>query len=147
MSLFPQWHSPDDEDLPEPPQIRRLRRLVSALIVVLIAGVLIVTGTLVIRLVDRSAARVSQDGDPKVALRDALSRPAIAADAFNLPEGNRVIALGRAAEEVLIVTRDAAGREWLHSFDAETGAVRSISRIERRAAPENAPASRATGHR
>ena len=40
----------DDEDLPEPPQVRRLRLLVSVLMVVMIGGMVVVAVTMVLRL-------------------------------------------------------------------------------------------------
>ncbi|MHA1528832.1 MAG: DUF6476 family protein, partial [Alphaproteobacteria bacterium] len=40
----------DNEDLPEPPQVRRLRLLVSVLMVVLIGGMVVVAVALVLRL-------------------------------------------------------------------------------------------------
>jgi len=96
-----------------------LRRLVTALIVVLILGVITVAATLVIRLGQVEGSRAPVPPAP------------IAAERLSLPEGETALALGRSAGELLVWTRDEAGRERLRSFSAETGAVRSVTLIER----------------
>lgn len=107
----------DDEDLPEPPQLKRLRWLVTALIVVLIGGVVTVVTTLVIRL----GALTGPVGP----------LPPVSAEALLLPEGAEVLSLGRGPGEVLVLTRDADGEERLRAFDAETGAERSVTAVRR----------------
>ncbi|MFQ5567765.1 MAG: DUF6476 family protein [Paracoccaceae bacterium] len=107
----------DDDDLPEPPQVRRLRLLVSALIVVLIGGMVVVAIALVLRLGGLGGT-------------DKAPAPVTAAE-FALPEGAEVISLGRGPGEVLILTRDPAGAETLRVFDAGSGAETSATPITR----------------
>ncbi|MEL6218973.1 MAG: DUF6476 family protein [Pseudomonadota bacterium] len=107
----------DPEDLPEPPALRRLRLLVSTLMVALIVGILSVAAVLVIRLGGLSPTA------PKLI--------PITAERFALPAGAEVQGLGRAGGEVLILLRLADGRERLHAYDAESGALLSNSAIER----------------
>lgn len=88
------------------------------LIVVLILGVITVAVTLVIRL-------GALESTPK-----DLGAP-IAAETLILPEGEKVIALGRGAGEILVFTRGEDGQERLRSFAAGTGAERSVTAIAR----------------
>lgn len=106
------------EDLPEPPQVRRLRRLVSLLMLVLIGGMLVVVVAMVVRLGAFQGARQAAPGP-------------VSADAFALPEGAEPVALGRAPGEVLILTREPSGAETLRVFDAATGAQVSATPIRR----------------
>jgi hypothetical protein len=106
-----------DEDLPEPPQVRRLRLLVSALMVVLIGGMVAVAVSLVLGL----GALTGSDPAPT---------PVNAAE-FTLPEDAEVVSLGRGPGEVLILTRDPAGAETLRVFDATSGAEKSATPINR----------------
>ena len=55
----------------------------------------------------------------------------VSATEFTLPEGAEVISVGRGLGEVLIVTRDPAGAETLHIFDAASGAKKSATPIRR----------------
>ncbi|MEM6676575.1 MAG: DUF6476 family protein [Pseudomonadota bacterium] len=105
----------DDEELPEPPQVRRLRQMVSALMIASIVGVLALAGTVVIRL----------------GLGGEAPPPPVAAEALSLPDGERIIAIGRTRAEVLLTTEDAAGVERLRIFDASTGKARSETLITR----------------
>jgi hypothetical protein len=107
-----------DDDLPEPPQVRRLRLLVSALMVVLIGGMLIVVGAMVIRLGALGGPQRADLGP-------------VAAANFTLPAGAEAVALGRGPGEVLILTRDASGAETLRVFDAASGAEKSATPISR----------------
>ena len=86
-----------DEDLPEPPQVRRLRLLVSALMVVLIGGMVVVVVALVLGL----GALTGPDAAPGP----------VSAAQFTLPEGAEVVSLGRGPGEVLILTREPSGAE------------------------------------
>jgi hypothetical protein len=106
-----------EEDLPEPPQVRRLRLLVSALMVVLIGGMVVVAVTMVLRLGALNGS-------------DVAPAPVNAAE-FTLPEGAEVVSLGRGPGEVLILTRDPAGTETLRVFDAGSGAEKSATPITR----------------
>jgi len=107
----------DAEDLPEPPQVRRLRLLVSVLMVVLIGGMVVVAVTLVLRL---------------GGLNGSEKAPApIGAAEFSLPVGAEVVTVGRGPGEVLILTRDAAGAETLRIFDAGSGAEKSATPVTR----------------
>ena len=107
----------DDEDLPEEPQVRRLRLLVSLLMVVLIGGMVVVAVAMVLRLGALNGS-------------DAAPGPVSAAE-FTLPDGAEVISLGRGPGEVLILTRDAAGTETLRVFDAGSGAEKSATPVTR----------------
>jgi hypothetical protein len=107
----------DDEDLPEPPQVRRLRLLVSVLMVVMIGGMVVVAVAMVLRL-------GGLNGSEK-----ALT-PVSAAE-FSLPEAAEVVSLGRGPGEVLILTRDPAGAETLRIFDSGSGAEKSATPVRR----------------
>jgi hypothetical protein len=107
---------PQDDDLPEPPQIRRLRLLVSLLIVVLIGGMLVVVVAMVIRLGSIGAP-------PRLA--------PVTAEAIALPAGAEVVAVGQGGAGVLILTRDAGDAETLRVFDPATGAELSATPVLR----------------
>jgi len=106
----------DDDDLPEPPQVRRLRLLVTTLMVVLILGMVIVVAAMVVRL-------------------GLLNAPAptvpIAAEALALPQGHEVVSLGRGEGQVLVLTRAPDGTETLRAFDAVTGEQVSATPVTR----------------
>jgi hypothetical protein len=109
----------DDDDLPEAPQVRRLRLLVMALMVVLIGGMVVVVVAMVVRL--------GVLGGP-----DKAPAPGpVTASEFNLPKGADVVSLGRGPGEVLILTRDPAGTETLRVFDATSGGAKSATPITR----------------
>lgn len=107
-----------DEDLPEPPQVRRLRRLVSLLILVLIGGMLVVVVAMVLQLGALKGDRAAAPGP-------------VTADAFALPGNAKVVSLGRAEGQVLMLTRDPSGAETLRVFDAASGAEVSATPIRR----------------
>ncbi len=100
-----------------PPQVRRLRLLVSALMVVLIGGMVVVAVAMVLRLGALGGS-------------DAAPGP-VGAGEFTLPEGAEVISLGRGPGEVLILTRDPAGAETLRVFDAGSGVEKSATPVRR----------------
>jgi len=107
----------DAEDLPEPPQVRRLRLLVSVLMVVMIGGMVVVAVSMVLRL---------------GGLGGVQTAPApVSAAEFALPVGAEVVSVGRGPGEVLIVTRGPAGAETLRIFDAASGAEKSATPITR----------------
>ena len=108
-------HDPDE--FPEPPQLRRLRRLVTWLMIVLIVGVLAIAGTIVIRL--------------GFGVGEVLSGGPIRAERFRLPAGAEIIAVGRGRGTVMFVLRRPDGAEALHAFDAATGQPVSQSEILR----------------
>jgi hypothetical protein len=110
----------DDDDLPEPPQVRRLRLLVTALMVVLIGGMVVVAVAMVARLGGLGG------------LDEAPLPGPVSAEAFNLPESADVVSLGRGPGEVLILTRDPAGAEMLRVFDAASGDETSATPITRK---------------
>lgn len=98
--------------------------MVSALILVLIAGVVVIAATIVIRLGGLgSIGEGAQDAA-------GLAAP-VGADSLALPAGAEIRAIGRAGGEILIVTRGPDGTEALRAFDAATGAVRSVTAIRR----------------
>jgi hypothetical protein len=110
--------SPDD-DLPEPPRLRTLRRLVTGLTMTLIAGVAMITGALVLRISGGTPASVPLD-------------PArVTADAVVLPAGQRVTATGGSGTTVMLVTQGDDGIERLLLIDGETGAIRRTLTLEK----------------
>jgi hypothetical protein len=109
--------SKNDEDLPEPPQVRRLRLLVSVLMVVMIGAIVVVVISLV-------------RGIGALDLSKTALEP-VSAEQFSLPVDAEAITLGRGLGEVLILTRDPAGIETLRIFDAATGAEISATPITR----------------
>ena len=113
-------HAADDEALPEPAPIRRMRRLVTALLVVMILGMVVVSAALVSRL------GVVMGG---VA---APAGPGPLPEAVALPAAAEIVAVGRAGGDLLIVTREADGAEHIRAFDAATGAPGPVTRVERR---------------
>lgn len=115
-------------DMPEPPTLRRLRLLVTTLMVVLILGMVSIVAVLVIRLGGFGAVgQIATVADP------------IAADRFALPEGAEVRALGRGPGVVLIWLRQPDGSEMLHEYEAVGGGLRSATPIRRE--PAQAPTS------
>lgn len=105
-----------EEDLPEPAALKRLRWLVTALLGVLIVGMIAVTLTLVIGV---------------SGLGERTAPVPIAAERLTLPTDERVTALGRAQGEILIWTRDAAGTERLRAFADVDGTPRSVTAVVR----------------
>lgn len=104
------------EDWREVPQLRGLRRLVTALTAVLMFGVLAVAATLVIR--------IAMEPGPS-----PLS--AVGAERVALPAGETVIASGAGPSALTLVTRDAEGRERLRLYRPDTGALIDTVNIAR----------------
>jgi hypothetical protein len=100
------------DDLPEPPRLRALRRLVTVLTATLILGVITVVALLVIRL---------------SALQPAP--PPVLPDALALPAGETAQAVTLGTGWVAVVTRDAAGAERIRVYDAATGTERAAVAI------------------
>ena len=98
-----------------------MRLLVSALMVVLIGGMVVVAVAMVLGLGALSG--------PDNALAP-VSEP-VSATEFTLPEGAGVVSVGRGLGEVLILTRDPAGAETLRVFDAGSGTEKSATPIKR----------------
>ena len=96
--------------------MRRLRLLVTSLMVVLIVGMVVVVAAMVVRL--------GLVGEP------APLAP-VTAGQFTLPQGAEVVAIGRGPGEVVILTRDAAGAETLRVFDAASGTKISATPVVR----------------
>lgn len=83
------------------------------MMIVLMAGILTIAATIVIRLGFGGGAQ------------------AVPAAAFSVPKG-KITGLGRGEGTVLMVVRDAEGIEWLHVFDAgKGGKPLSVSRVVR----------------
>ena len=106
----------DGEDLPEPPPLRRLRWLVTALTLVLIVGVVIIVGALVMRITGPAAVQAP---------------PRMEAERISVPAGERITATGAATGTLIVVTEDAGGQERLRVYDAASGALRHVTLIDR----------------
>ncbi|MEM9782949.1 MAG: DUF6476 family protein [Pseudomonadota bacterium] len=109
-----------DEDLPEPPQVRRLRYLVSGLTLASIIAVLAIAATVFIRL-----GLAPQE--PAVSTAPAP----VTAEALRLPEGETITTIGQSGGVILAVTEDGEGALSLRRWDAETGAQLSVTPILR----------------
>ena len=105
--------SEDEEELPH---LRRLRRMVMALMVVLMLGIVAIAATIVIRL--------GLGGD------DPVPRPITAASLI-LPADHQIIATGRGPGEVHFTVVSPDGAELLIVLDAASGAERSRTLITR----------------
>lgn len=90
--------------------LRRLRRLVTALTITLILGVITIVVLLVIRL---------------AGMTPPPDLPATVA----LPPGEEATAMTRGEGWVAVVTIDARGAERIRVIDAATGAPRSVTEI------------------
>ncbi len=99
-----------DKDFPEPPRLRQLRRLVTALTATLIVGVITIVALLVIRL---SAAPAPLALPPDV----------------RLPAGESARAVTLGSDWLAVVTVDAAGQERIRVLDRATGAERGMAEI------------------
>ena len=111
-------YDPED-DVEEPPQLRRLRILVMALMVVLMLGIVTIAVTIVIRL-----GFVGEG-------TGGATVPQLRAEAVALPEGAEITALGQGAQGLLVSIRLADGRELLRVHDAVTGALVQETVIQR----------------
>lgn len=107
----------DEDAFPEPPRLRRLRRLVTALTVILGLGMLVITGSIAWRLLGPGAL------PPPAA--------AVGAESLTLPEGRAPVALGATGTEILVWTRDAAGAERLMLFRRSDGRLLSDTPVRR----------------
>lgn len=85
----------NDQLPPEPPQIRLLRRLVTALTVVLIVGMIVIVGLMVWRLGPRGVG------------------PALPAE-IALPAGERLTGYAQNPDWTVLITSDDAGTQRLH---------------------------------
>lgn len=103
----------DDDEPPEPRRLRALRRLVSALTLTLIVGVIVIAATLVIRL---GLSPASPALPPDVAL----------------PAGERARAVTMGLGWVAVVTVDGQGVERIRVLDVDTGAERAVTEIRPR---------------
>ena len=104
------------EDWREVPQLRSLRRLVTALTAVLMLGMLAVAVALIIRISMEPAAK-------------PLS--SVGAEAVTLPAGETITAVGTTAAAVTVATTDAGGAERLRMFDPRTGAEIGVVDVKR----------------
>ncbi len=94
-----------DEEVIEPPQVRRLRLLVMALMVVLMLGIVTIAVTIVIRL----------------GFAGEASAQKLTAEAIALPVGAEITALGHGPSGVLVTVRQKDGSEVLRLHDAASG--------------------------
>ncbi len=99
------------DEAPEPRRLRALRRLVTALTLTLIVGVITVVGLLVIRL-------------------NALAPPVALPESLSLPAGESARAVTLGSDWVAVVTVDAAGQERIRVLDRTSGAPRGSAEIE-----------------
>lgn len=90
--------------------------MVSALLVVLMAGMVVVVAAMVLKL-------GAVGGSPKLA--------PVTAQGLTLPVGAEVVAVGQGGAGVLVITRDASGAETLRAFDPASGAQVSATAIAR----------------
>lgn len=95
---------------PEPPGLRRLRRLVTLLTVTLIVGIATIVGLLAVRL---------------TSVGDAPALP----ETIALPPGERAGAVTFGSDWLAVVTVDAAGRERIRILDRASGAPRGVAEI------------------
>ncbi|MEL6235654.1 MAG: DUF6476 family protein [Pseudomonadota bacterium] len=100
------------EDLPEPRQLRLLRRLITLLIVVLIVGVITIVGLLVIRLAQTPRAVT-------------LELP----ESVDVPQNEVVEAVTVAKAWIIVVTRSNTGAVRARLFDAQTGRLQDVVAI------------------
>ncbi len=89
-----------------------MRWIVTGLTGVMLVGVLAILGILV-----------------TLVLRPAGSAPPVLPAALTLPPGERAEAATLGRGWVLVVTRDAAGRERLRLFDAQSGRARQVVEV------------------
>ncbi len=92
----------EPQDLPEPPRLRRLRRLVTTLMITLIAGFILIVVTLVLRLT-------------------ATPPPLVLPEEIPLPAGESAAAVTFGDGWIALVTRDASGTERIRILDRVTG--------------------------
>jgi hypothetical protein len=109
----------DDDDLPEPPRVRALRRLVTVLTATLIVGVVAIAGALVIRIARPPAP-------PAIPASAAFDVGALTAETVALPEGEAITALGAAGSGLMIATRDATGAERLRLYGPDGALLRVV---------------------
>ena len=109
----------DETEPPEPPRLRALRRLVTALTASLILGVAVVAAAMVLRLAG------SGGGAPG----DALGP--LSAERIALPEGETIVAVGGGGGRLLVATRDRDGRERIRAFDPSDGAPGPVVAVDR----------------
>lgn len=105
-----------EEDEEEPPQLKRLRLLVTVLTIVLILGIVTIAATIVIRLGFGGMQSV-----PVGVLAEALS----------LPADHQIVATGQGPGTVHVVLQAPSGVQALHIYDAGTGSLLSKTQLTR----------------
>jgi len=100
----------EEDDFPEPPKLRFLRRMVVALTATLMVGVLAIAASIVIT--------VSRDRAPA-----PLAGGADLAASIALPAGETLVAAAASGGVLTVATRSGEGAETLRLFDAATGAA------------------------
>lgn len=105
----------DSEDWSEVPQLRSLRRLVSALTFVLIFGMFAVAATLIWR----------------ISTEPGSATTTITAEEVNLPKGEAVTSVGANEASLSFMTKDTDGVERLRVFDAVSGQETGVVEIKR----------------
>ncbi len=108
----------EEEDLPEPPKLRFLRRMVVALTATLMVGVLTIAAAIVIT--------VSRDPAPA-----PLADGAELAERVTLPAKETLISATLSAGVLTVATRGPDGAETLRMFDASTGEARGVVAVAR----------------
>ena len=105
-------YAPEGEE--EPASVRRLRVMVMVMMFVLMAGIVTIAGTIVIRL--------GFGGGPS----------SVPATEFSVPKG-KIVGLGRGEGTVMMVIEDKDGVERLHVFDAAAGGkALSVTELKRK---------------
>lgn len=105
----------DSEDWREVPQLRSLRRLVSALTIVLIFGMIAVAVTLIWRISSEPGA----------------ATPVVTAEDVTLPRGETVTSVSATESALSFVTKDAEGVERVRIFEPDTGKETGVLVIKR----------------
>ena len=107
-------HDEDEDEFPEPPRLKLLRWMVMGLMVTMMLGVVVIAGTVAVRLWAPTPA----------------AQP-VEAGALALPEGAEITGLGASPVEILATVRLPDGAEALLTFRRADGELLSQTPIRR----------------